>query len=100
MRRVTVDLGARAYDIVVGDGALEELAPTLAGRRRAVIVTQAAVLPHAERVSAASTGAGVTNVTLTIGDGEEHKTLATVETLARACATDACAALRLACARS
>ena len=86
MRRVTVDLGARAYDIVVGDGALDELTPTLAGRRRAVIVTQDPVRPQAERGSASLTGAGIANVTFTIGEGEEHKTLATVEMLARACA--------------
>lgn len=86
MKRVTVDLGPRAYDIVVGTGALAELAAALTGRRRAVIVTQAALRAHAERAAAALDAADIANTTLVMGDGEEHKTLATVETLAAECA--------------
>jgi shikimate kinase / 3-dehydroquinate synthase len=85
--RVTVDLGARAYDIVVGDGALAELGVVLSGRRRAAIVTQDAVRDHAARVAAVLERSGVENETFTMGDGEEHKTLATVEALAGACAS-------------
>ena len=87
MKRVTVDLGTRAYDIAVGAGALAELATVLAGRRRAVIVTQPALLAHAERAAAMLDAAGVANTTILMGDGEEQKTLATVETLAAECVT-------------
>ena len=83
MKRVTVDLGARSYDVVVGDGALAELASVLAPRRRAVIVTHAALRVHARRAAAVLDGAGIANTTLVVGDGEEHKTLATIEVLAR-----------------
>lgn len=83
MNRVTVDLGARSYDIVVGEGALDELATVLAPRRRAVIVTQDAVRPHAERAAEVLDRAGIAHVTFAIGDGEAHKTLATIEGLAR-----------------
>ena len=82
MNRVTVDLGARSYDIVVGAAALAELASVLADRRRAVIVTQEAQRGHAARVAGLLDAAGIANATFTIGDGEEHKTLATAERLA------------------
>ncbi len=79
MRRVSVELPAaaqdRSYDVLVGRGAIEAL-PTLlpASAARVAIVTQAGVplrvdLPdHDVR-------------TFVIGDGEQHKSLATVEEL-------------------
>jgi 3-dehydroquinate synthase len=51
-----------------------------------VIVTQDALRNHAARVASVLDAAGVTNTTLTMGDGEEHKTLGTVGTLASECA--------------
>ncbi len=81
MNRVTVDLGARSYDIVVGEGALAELAAVLGGRRRVAIVTQQPVRDHAARVAAVLDDAGIENQTFTIDDGEEHKNLVTIETL-------------------
>ena len=86
MKTITVNLRDRPYDIVVGDGAIAELASVLRGRRRAVIVTQAALHDHATRVAAVLDGAGILNATFTMGDGEDHKSLATVEQLARQCA--------------
>ena len=41
--RIRVDLGARGYDVVVGADAVAELGTVLAGRRRAAVVTQAAI---------------------------------------------------------
>ena len=79
MKRVTVDLGARSYDVVVGAGALAELATLLGGRRRVAIVTQEPVREHAARVASVLDDAGIDNETFTIDDGEEHKTLATIE---------------------
>jgi 3-dehydroquinate synthase len=84
---VTVDLGSRSYDVVVGDSALGELGSVLPGRRRAAIVTQDALRNFASvPVTAQLRGGGVDSAIFTMGDGEEHKTLATVERLARECA--------------
>ena len=76
LQRVVVPLGERSYDVVVGHGANAELAGLLPGTaRKAAIVTQATVpcsidLPlPVERIE--------------IGDGETHKTLTTIELLAR-----------------
>jgi 5-deoxy-5-amino-3-dehydroquinate synthase len=81
VRRVTVDLGSRSYDVVVGADALAELGRVLAGRRRVAIVTQEPIRDHAARVAAVLDDAEVANETFAIGDGEEHKSLATVGTL-------------------
>ena len=86
MTRVAVDLGSRSYDIVVGDDAIDALGSVLAGRKRAVIVTQDAIRAHATRAAAVLNRSAVANATFTIGDGEEHKTLATAEALASDCA--------------
>ncbi len=76
LRRITVPLGERAYDVVVGHGAGAELPGLLPPTaRRAAVVTQATVpfdlsLPiPVERIE--------------IGVGEAHKDLRTVELLAR-----------------
>jgi 3-dehydroquinate synthase len=76
-----VNLAARSYDIVVGDGAFAELGGVLAGRRRVAIVTQDPIRDHAVRVASVLDDAGIDNQIFRIEDGEEHKTLATVETL-------------------
>ena len=76
LQRVVVPLGERSYDVVVGHGAISELAGLLPGTaRKAAVVTQATVpcsidLPlPVERIE--------------IGEGEPHKTLTTIELLAR-----------------
>jgi len=73
--RVTVPLGERSYPVVVGAGARAVLPELLPPGRRAAIVTQDgipfAVDPAREHRR------------FTIGHGEEHKTLATVERLCR-----------------
>jgi 5-deoxy-5-amino-3-dehydroquinate synthase len=82
--RIRVDLGDRGYDVVVGPGAIGELEPALSGRRRAALVTQAAI-PAAilGEARAALDRAGVVHETFLIGEGEDHKTLATVDELCR-----------------
>ena len=76
MITVPVDLGARAYDIVVGPGARDLLRDVLpAGVRRVAIVTQSEV--------AVDVDPGVPGEVFTVPDGEEAKTLATVERLCR-----------------
>ncbi|MFZ9041553.1 MAG: 3-dehydroquinate synthase family protein [Ilumatobacteraceae bacterium] len=71
-----VPLGERSYDVVVGHGAarrLGELLPSTA--RRAAVVTQEGVPVDID--------ADIPHEVFTIGRGEHHKTLATVETLCR-----------------
>jgi 3-dehydroquinate synthase len=83
-QRTRVSLGDRSYDVVVGSDAVDELATVLAGRRRAAIVTQAAI-PEAlvVRVRDSLGRAGVGHETFLMGDGEDNKTLATVDDLCR-----------------
>jgi len=77
VRRVCVPLGERSYDVVVGHGAVSELASMLPPMaRRAAIVSQAGI-PF-------SIDPGVPYERLDVGPGEGHKTLATVEHLTRA----------------
>jgi 5-deoxy-5-amino-3-dehydroquinate synthase len=78
MLRVTVPLGDRTYDAVVGHGAiavLDSLLPATA--RRVAVVTQAGV-PWAWTPGDLSVEVHV------IGDGEEAKSLTTIEQLMRA----------------
>jgi 5-deoxy-5-amino-3-dehydroquinate synthase len=79
VKRVTVGVDP-PYDVVVGRGALRELGPVLASRRRVAVVSQAAVADH--YADDASAVAPNTEVFL-IGDGEPAKTLSTVERLGR-----------------
>ena len=84
VRRERVDLGDRSYDVVIGDGALQELGSLLpANASRAVVVTQqhlpVSVQPILENH-------GLKVVTVEIGDGEEHKSLASIEKIMRVCA--------------
>ena len=73
---VTVALGSRAYDVVVGAGArvfLDELLPV--GAKRAALVTQDGIGFEVEP--------GIEHRITTIPDGEATKSLATVEALCR-----------------
>jgi len=79
VKRVTVDLPGRPYDVVVGPGALGDAAALLAGRRRCAVVSQAAITPHAAAICGALTDTEL----FLIGDGENAKSLATVDDLCR-----------------
>ena len=73
-RTVHVDLGARSYDVLVGHGTsseLESVLPTTAVR--AAVVTQEGIPLVVDP--------GIPFEVLTIGRGEEHKSLATIEWL-------------------
>jgi 5-deoxy-5-amino-3-dehydroquinate synthase len=77
MLTVMVELGERSYPIVVGAGAVADAAALVPpGVRRAVVVTQPAVRSFADRIDL-----GVPTTVVEIGDGEQHKTLATVAAL-------------------
>ncbi len=76
MITVRVPLGERSYDVLVGHGARAELAGLLPRTvRRVAVVTQEAV-PLA-------VDTGLPTERFVVGDGEEHKSLATVEVLCR-----------------
>ena len=76
MITVRVPLGERAYDVVVGHGVVSELAALLPpAAARAAIVTQAGI--------PVTVDPGVPFEVFEIGHGEEHKSLATIETLSR-----------------
>lgn len=76
MRTVTVVTDSRRYPVLVGPGARHELASVLpASARRVAVVTQ-------ERIAVA-VDPGVEHRTFLIADGEEAKSLATVEDLCR-----------------
>lgn len=73
---VPVGLGDRSYDVLVGDGAVDELASLMPpGARRAAIVTQEAIPVEVET--------GRDQKTFVIGDGEQYKTMSTIENLCR-----------------
>ena len=76
VRGVRVALPGRSYDVRVGPGARRELARHLPERaRRAVIVTQEGIGVDVEP--------GIDSVRLEIPDGEDAKSMATVERLCR-----------------
>lgn len=73
---VPVQLADRTYDVVVGDGAIDELGSLVPpAARRAAIVTQASIPVEVD--------AGIEQKVFTIGEGEPTKSLATIEQLCR-----------------
>lgn len=76
MIRVGVPLGDRSYEVVVGHGAVADLPSLLPSSARRVAVVGQHGVPF-------SVDPGRPHETFLIGDGEQHKTLATVETLCR-----------------
>ncbi len=78
IRTVSVGLGERAYDVVIGPGLLDQagdrVAAVLGKRKRVAVVTDAHVgAHHGQRLSAALQGAGITVDVITIAPGEESK---------------------------
>ena len=83
-RTIGVELGARRYDISVGSGVLGGAATPLAGRARAAVVSQQNIADlYAEPLLAALHAAGTAAALFLMGDGEEAKSLPTVESLCR-----------------
>ena len=73
---VPVELADRSYSVIVGDGAVTELGSLVPSKaRRAAIVTQSSIPVQVET--------GIEQKTFVIGEGEQYKTLSTVETLCR-----------------
>jgi 5-deoxy-5-amino-3-dehydroquinate synthase len=83
-RRVPIDLGDRSYDVVIDDN-YDGLAEQLRGRRKVALVTQPEVGRHVGAlIGAAVSAAGVEHERFFMGEGEDAKTLATIEELSRA----------------
>ena len=81
---IRVQLGERSYDVVVGSGVRSQVSsalPTTA--QRALVITQEGI-PFAIADDLKSAGLSVS--TLMIGDGEEHKSLSTIEAIMAECA--------------
>jgi 3-dehydroquinate synthase len=83
VRTVDVALGDRSYPIHIGRALIERagalMAPALP-QPRAIVVTNPIVAAHwLDPLRASLAAAGIDASTLTIGDGEARKTLATIE---------------------
>lgn len=88
-RTVRVALGERSYDIHIAAGALDRagalLRPHLRGK--ALVVADATVARlHGERLAASLAAAGIAATVAAFPAGEPSKTVATAETMWRACA--------------
>ncbi len=80
---VHVALGERSYDVVV-DESYAGVGALLRGRRRVAVVTEKPIDDHVGAlVGAALDEAGLAHATFTMGDGEDAKSLGTVELLCR-----------------
>ncbi|HYP24993.1 MAG TPA: 3-dehydroquinate synthase [Actinomycetota bacterium] len=77
--RVSVALGERSYDVIVGEGVadrLAELAPPPADAEKAFVVTHPELEPAASGAVASLSAAGLKTHTLTVPAGERSKSLA------------------------
>ena len=84
MRMIPVELEDRGYDVVVGTGILSQAAALLAGRVRVAVVSQAVVAQAwAEPLVTSLEAGGAMIEVFLMEDGEEAKSLATVESLCR-----------------
>jgi 3-dehydroquinate synthase len=80
MQRLTVALGARSYDILIGDNLLADvgvLVAPLLRRPRTMIVTDAHVAPHyLAKVEASLQAQGITTSSIILDAGEGTKSWA------------------------
>jgi 3-dehydroquinate synthase len=84
VERVTVALDDAPYDVVVGDGVLANAGELLSGRRKVAVISQAGVADfHAPALIAALHAAGAETDVFLMGEGEDAKTLTTVDDLCR-----------------
>ena len=84
-RTVNVDLGARAYDILIGPGLIdaagEAIAERLPGARVAVVTDETVAGLHYERLSIALRAAGIDHTRIVLPAGEKTKSFAHLETV-------------------
>jgi 3-dehydroquinate synthase len=83
IERVTVALGARAYDILVGHDLIAEtgshLARACAAKRVAVVTDETVARLYLSTVEASLERAGLAPVSIKVADGEASKSFATLE---------------------
>ena len=82
---VPVDLGDRAYNILIGDGLIAdagaEIAARFPGARVAIITDEAVARFHLGRLTAGLDAAGIDHTTISIPPGEGSKSFATYQGL-------------------
>ncbi len=80
---VRVELGARGYDILIGDGLIDragaEIAARLPGVRAAIVTDDNVAAAHAAALSASLDAAGIDATTISIAPGERSKSFAMLE---------------------
>jgi 3-dehydroquinate synthase len=85
---VRVALGARTYDILIGEGLLAEAGRRIAalrpGARCAIVTDETVERLHGEALRAALDGAGVGHTTIAVAPGETSKSFAVYERVVRA----------------
>ena len=83
--KVTVDLGERSYDILIGRGVIDlagvEIARRLPGARIAIVTDENVAGLHLRRFTERLTAAGITYVVVTIPPGESSKSFAGLATV-------------------
>lgn len=79
---IRVALAERSYDVVIGAGVLDAIGPRVAdlvqARRAAIVTNDVVEALHGERLVASMAEAGFETTTVTLPDGEAHKTMASV----------------------
>jgi 3-dehydroquinate synthase len=82
---VTVDLGPRAYDILIGRGVLERAGPEIAERmpgvRAAVVTDEMVARLHLPTLAASLNAAGIDHSVITVPVGEESKSFPMLATV-------------------
>ena len=85
LTRVPVQLGARSYDVVVGEGALAEagslIAPFLSRKRVFVAADENAESLHGHILRDALSAAGIEGVWVRVPSGEQQKSFAGIEAM-------------------
>ena len=80
---VRVELGARAYDILIGDGLIGaaggEIAARLPGARAAIVTDGNVAACHAAALAASLEAAGIAATTIAVVPGEKSKSFAVLE---------------------
>ena len=79
MREVMVHLGARSYTVQIGPGLLDAVGPECAKfrlGRRAAVVTQPSVAPHAARVTASLRRTGFDPVVVEVAEYQKGSFIA------------------------
>jgi 3-dehydroquinate synthase len=81
--KVTVDLGPRSYDILIGRGVVDlagvEIARRLPGARLAIVTDETVAGLHLKQFTGRLTAAGIRHVVVTIPPGEASKSFTGLE---------------------